>query len=416
MVRYTEPFLLSSRGSTRATAYGFSNKSITLDGRTHVVWLDAIAQVCGRTYDHSSGAWSETYRLFEGCDNHTSPTLTADRSAHLRIAYGPHGFWGNWNQGRFKWAISAKPNCLDAWTGEEDFGYSATYACMTHTTHGLDAIVYRGGDSPASLMFQRQREKGGWTSARELMRQNIKPQYTHLNATIACGRDGTVYVAGHFYSEDAGQGRSHGMAVLKSNDLGESWTDLRGEPVSVPALYSGRIAIPLAAADMYVDGIALDSEDALWALAMHPGAGDRAILLSRWRANRWETADLQGCLPPGWVAVDGVLTMDTRDRVHLALAAVDFRRVDDPTPTGVWGHPSLEIFHLVSAPGGAGFECNMVSGPDPGLANWLPNISLAGPYSPVEQPVILYTHGAPGEGCRPTTETEVYCVIVEEVA
>ncbi len=51
MIKYQDRFLLSSSGSTRATAYGFSNKRATLDGRTQVVWLDAVAQVCGRRLD-----------------------------------------------------------------------------------------------------------------------------------------------------------------------------------------------------------------------------------------------------------------------------------------------------------------------------------------------------------------------------
>lgn len=51
--------------------------------------------------------------------------------------------------------------------------------------------------------------------------------------------------------------------------------------------------------------------------------------------------------------------------------------------------------------------------PDDSLPNWLPNISHAGVYQPVERPAILYTHGDKGEGCSPTTQTEVWCVFVE---
>ena len=54
--------------------------------------------------------------------------------------------------------------------------------------------------------------------------------------------------------------------------------------------------------------------------------------------------------------------------------------------------------------------------PDDKLANWLPAISKAGGYHPVGAPVILYTHGEPGEGCSPPTETEVYCVMPEETS
>lgn len=66
MIKFSKPFLLSGKGSTRAMAYGSSNKSIALNGRLHVVWLDAIAQVCGRTYDRATGEWSEKFTLFEG--------------------------------------------------------------------------------------------------------------------------------------------------------------------------------------------------------------------------------------------------------------------------------------------------------------------------------------------------------------
>ena len=422
MVRYGEPFMLSSSGSTRATAYGFSNKSVTLDGTTHVVWLDAIAQVCGRSYHHAAKSWSETYYLFTGCDNHTTPALTVDRDGRLRIAYGPHGWWGNWNQARFKWAISQEPGRIDAWTGEQDFGYSATYASMAHTPQGLDVVVYRGGEPPASLMFQRQRRMGGWSTARELMRQDVEPQYTHVNATVISGTDGTLYVAGHFYNVAGDYNgppekmRSHGMAVLKSTDLAETWTDLRGEPVAVPTLYQERIAIPPVGADMYVHGIALDSRGDLWALTSSTGVEDTRVLLSRWTNEGWDTTDLQSCLPGDRVAVDGVITIDTADRTHICITALQPAGLIDKSASAAWGLPSCEVYHLMSQPAALDFECNMVSIPDEGLPSWLPNISLGGICSPVEKPVILYTHGDKGEGCSPTTQTEVYCVMIEEIA
>jgi len=421
MVRYSEPFLLSSTGSTRATAYGFSNKSVTVGGKTHVVWLDAVAQVCGRTYDHGSGTWSGTCRLFEGCDNHTSPTLALARDGRLHIVFGPHGWWGNWNQGRFRWAVSAQPGRIDAWTQQQDFGYNATYASVAHTPAGIDVVVYRGGEPPASLMFQKQRPKGGWTTAREIMRQDIAPQYSHVGATVACDSDGTLYVAGHFYHEGpdpAGgpdEGRSHGVAVVRSSDLGETWSDMRGEPVAIPCLYEDRIAIPPVGADLRMNGLALDSRGDLWALTSSVDAQTRHVFLSRWAGEDWETVDLQAHLPADRVAVDAALTMDTKDRIHVLVTGVRPSAPADE-PSRAWGHPSLEVFHMVSADGARTFECHMVSTPDDSLANWLPNISHKGVCQPVEKPVILYTHGEPGLGCSPPTHTEVYCVMVEEVA
>ena len=428
MIKYREPFLLSSSGSTRATAYGFSNKSVTMDGKTHVVWLDAVAQVCGRTYDHATGTWGETLQLFEGCDNHTTPCLSVDKDKHLRLVYGPHGWWGDWNEARFMWVRSEEPNRIGAWRDEVAFGYNATYSCMVHTPADLDVIVYRGGEYPPSLMFQKQRAKGGWTSAKGLFRQEIAPQYTHVNATAACAADGTLYVAGHLYNIgfDYGFGnlgkienmKTGGTVIIKSADLGESWTDLKGEPVRVPALYDERYSVPPVPpfeSTRYLDGLAVDSAGSVWALVNCTELVCRDILLSRWTGDDWQTVNVAPFLPAGRSAVDCVMTIDSADRIHIALNAVLEDYVKDASDDGTWGNPTAEIFHLVSRDAGATFECNQVSIADDSLPNWLPNISRGGVYNPVEKPVILYTHGSKGEGCSPETKTEAYCVLIEDM-
>jgi len=107
---YTKPFLLSASGSTRATAYVMGGKSVTIGGKTHVVWLDAASQVYGRSYDYASGSWSEKLDLFVGCDNPTHPALAVDADRHLHLVHGPHGHRGGWNHGRFK-LVDCRPRC-----------------------------------------------------------------------------------------------------------------------------------------------------------------------------------------------------------------------------------------------------------------------------------------------------------------
>lgn len=420
MTTYSTPHLLSQRGSTRATAYGFSNKSIALNGKLHVVWLDAIAKVCGRTYDYGTGEWGATYQLFEGCDNHTSPALTADSNGNVRMVYGPHGRWGKWNQGCFKWVIAESPGQIEKWTGEQSFGYNATYASLLHTTAGLDVIVYRGGEKPTSLMFQKQRPQGGWSTAACLLEQEIEPQYTNYGGIIACDSRGALYTACHFYNiggsdnravgGDASRKRSYGVAVLKSVDMGRTWTDLSGEHFNTPGLYDERIAAPPAHANVYLKGLCVDSHDRIWVLTLKPGVDDERILLSLWTEHGWHTTDLQPCLPDDRVAVDAAMTIDTRDRIHLAMTAVQKGKSDVPS---AWGCPTSEVFHLVTQGTVQDSECNMISTPDVQTANWLPNISMSGPFHPVNNPAILYTHGIAGVGCSPTTETDVFCVVAE---
>ena len=119
--------------------------------------------------------------------------------------------------------------------------------------------------------------------------------------------------------------------------------------------------------------------------------------------------DLAPFLPGDRVAQAGPITIDSCDRIHMVT------NLNEPVEGKAWGHPSHEVFHLVSRDRGASFECNQVSPADDSTANWLPSISLAGRLQPVDKPVILYTRGDKGEGCLPITETEVYCVFVEDL-
>jgi hypothetical protein len=411
VTRYSEPFLLSAHGSTRATAYQFGNKSVTVGDKTHVVWLDAVAKVCGRTYDHAAGSWGETVHLFDGSDNHTNPALAVDAHGRLHLAYGPHGWWGDWNYGRFRYAVGKEPNSLESLADSGSFGYNATYACLVTTPLGLDCVVYRGGEEPPALMFQRQRPLGGWTNARPLLCQEIAPQYTHLGAQITCAADGTLYAAGHFYN--TAEGRSLGVGVVKSADMGETWTVMAGQPLTTPAPLGPRVWAPSPVGCPYLMGLATDSSRRLWLATYDPENGTPSALLSRWTGTDWQTVDLTRTVPEPYNIVYGAFTVDAADRLHLAVAALDGGAVSDAEEG--WGHPSLEVFHLCSADGGATFECNQVSAPDAGVANWFPAISLPSVFHPVRDPVILYTRGIPGEGCSPTTETEVWCVMVEGV-
>lgn len=406
-MQYREPFRLSNKGSTRATAYPMGNKIVTLGDRTHVVWLDAIAQVRARTYDHGTETWGDTVDLFEGCDNHTHPVLTASADQHLHLVYGPHGRWGNWNQGCFKHLLSSQPNSVAGWESEQSFGYNATYASMISLPSGLDAIVYRGGETPASLMFQLQRKNGGWSATKELMAQDITPQYTHVGATIVSDSTGVIYAGGHFYNMDT-DARSGGVAVLRSTDSGVHWTDMEDRPVGeLPILYQKRFFVPHdfnPDSDVRLAGLGVDGDDQLWAAT----SGNSSAFLSCWTPGCLKTLDLAPFMPEDRIPSAGPLVIDTSGRIHMAVSLS--RKTEEGES---WGHPSLEIFHLVSSDGGEIFECNQISPPDEELSSWLPSISMAGPHHPVDNPVIMYMHCVKGEGCSPPDETEVYCVMVE---
>lgn len=424
---YSNPFLLSTGGSIRATSYAFSNKSVTLNGKTHVVWLDRPAFVRGRVYDHATKTWGPTLALFEGSDNHTSPALIADSFAdpHLRIVLGPHG--AGWNNGQFMWAITENPGNIETWKWPHSFGYVGTYPAPVHTPQGLDAMVYRGGEWPPSLMFQRQKGIRQWTKAREIFWQDVGPQYTHYGAYLDCDAMGTLYVASHFYTAsnlsnlDDPDNHSRGVAILKSTDLGDTWTTLSGERVVTPALYSDRFMVPAnGERNMSVGGLSIDSHGTPWVIAFDAGPRIGSIFISRWINGGWETHDAGKFVPKPWMAVDTAFTIDAKDRLHLAITALRPDKLSDNKALTWWGHASCEVFHMVSDNGGKTYSCNQISQSDDTKPSWLPTISKNSLYHRVEKPAILYTHGDPAMITPPGSKTpeegitEVFCVFVEQ--
>ena len=426
MEKTSTPFLLSDRGSDRATAYGFSNKIVALGGATHVVWLDSVSRVRGRTYDHAKREWSEVVEIGDGYDNHCTPSLTADSQGRLHVAFGPHGcndpFDGGPRSpcatGQFRYAVAPSPNSLDGLGARcERFGYAATYASLVIAPDDTPCIVYRGGERPRKVVFQKRQDS--WTFARALMRKDIPPVYTHYGQKLVCHTDGTLYAGCHFYHTPFRKPYDEaeacpGLAVLKSTDLGETWTDLSGEPADTPITYGPRFAPPHPprACRPYLNGMAVDPGGRPWVHAASPLGLDFGSLVSRWDGAAWRAADLADFLPPDRGSLGGPMCVDTRGRVHVVVTAVDLNALTPGEKT--WGHPSNEVFHLMSSNGGKTFDCKRISDGDPAVANWLPAISQAGPHHPVDLPVILYTKGRTGRTCRDPIETEVYCAFVAD--
>ncbi len=323
--------------------------------------------------------------------------------------------------GRFTWKRSAVPESVETWQAESNLGYNATYACLTHTPEGCDVIVYRGGEVPCSVMFQRQREKGAWTTAREIFCQDIVPQYTHNGAWIATDHAGNLYVSAHFYNTGGMRDpvkspkefmRSYGVAILKSTDAGQSWRQLDGTPVTLPAVYTHALAVPPLDGDVRNYGVVCDSRGGVWVLTGDCTGVTRTLLLNQWTDRGWVSLDLSARLPADWCPIDAALTVDTRDRLHVACTCVP----DAQRGERLWGNRYAEILHLRLDPATGHCDATPVTLHDPALAHWLPNISHSGPFQPVEHPVILYTRGVPGEGCKPPDQTEVWCARMVENA
>jgi hypothetical protein len=196
--------------------------------------------------------------------------------------------------------------------------------------------------------------------------------------------------------------------------MGESWCDVNDRAVEVPALYEQRIGVPPLYpydGDWRIGGLSLDSHGLPWALTFSPQLDWPELWLTRWRDGQGTSVDIAPYLAAGWQGVDATMTIDSRDHIHVVVTAVPAGSVGSDK---AWGHPHSEVFHMMSADSGLTFVCRQLSPTDETTPNWLPNISLGGVFAPVENPVILYTHGVAGAGCSPPTTTEAYCILTED--
>jgi hypothetical protein len=409
MIRTSKPFLLSDKGSNRATAYVFSNKAVTLAGKTHVVWTDDVAVTRGRTYDHAANRWGTAFTIGEGRDNHNTPCLIADEEGRLQIAFGPHGMWDSihevceWPTGCFRYGVSDKPGVLRSIKSLKPFGYNATYAVLARTLDKRTAIVYRGGDYPLCVQFQIQRPNGGWFTAQPLFAQDIAPQYTFYGAHMTAAKDGALYVIAHFYN--AGAKTSAGVALLKTPDLGKTWLDIRNRKAVTPQYLNPRIAVPHMGPEEgpYNGGVAVAPDGAVWCLVHPTLAGRYRPLLSRWGGKAWHTIDLSAFLPPERGFWRGFLSIDARGRIHVLGCALLREQLKPGENT--FGHPSSQIYYLCSTDNGRTFDCRQLSDGDPDSPSWMPSLSQPGLFHPVDNPVLLFTKGR-------NPPARVYCVRV----
>ena len=395
---------LSTRGSTRGTAYGMSAKIITSRGRIFAAWLDHVADARIATCDLGEGTWSEPLLLGRGVDNHSGPALTMDSGGYLYAIFGPHG------RDPFQLRRSLRPRDASEWSPAEPVGARATYPSLACGPDDALHLTYRGNPMPARLMYQRRPAGGSWSEPRELVSADVPSGYTQYGNPLAVGADGTLHLAFHVYDMHPAAGKAAGY--LRSRDGGSSWETAEGLAVELPADPSTPCFIEQGKdLDVRAGSLALDPRGRPHVIVLHRGAQPQDARLWRHDGSAWRSTELlpfvRAAMPEREIGDGASLSFDARGRLYVALAV--------QTPPGGWGHPSGEVVLLCSDDGGESFDLLPISPPDPELPAWLPSIERPHGPDPLEGvPSLLYTHGGPGEGVTGGEATEIVFVRLGE--
>lgn len=417
-VEISEPFCLSRRGSTRATAYSFANKSVRLGDVTHAVWLDEVSSVMAASFDHRAGVWSPSTHIDDGRDNHTCPSLASAPDGRLRVIYGPRSCpdpflnepMNAWAMGKFRMRQTALPGDVSRWDKLSHAGYAATYGCLVTDRQGRDHIVYNGGNAPPSVRYERRRPDDAWDRDVRLSYDDVGHNYTYTGAHLAIRDDGVMACAFHYYSMP--RDTSLGVCVLRSGDGGETWTSMCGEPVTLPLRYTPACAVPSAGSCPYLGSLAVGEGGCFIAVTYDMGDAYCGCFLSVFEDNAWRAARLDAFLPNGLRVNAAAVTADVAGRVLVVVETTD---ANHRTVGERWCHASNRVWVLVSRDGGRHFAASRVSEGSPGVADWLPTISHTSPNHTVRRPLVLWTRGVSGTGrdCINPERSEVWGAWVE---
>jgi len=389
---------LSETGCGRATGYAQTNKIVTWQGKTHVAWLDSVAdgfRVRVRTLDRESGKWSPAYTVGEAHDNHGGPALTVDSKGYLHIVYFPHHH-------PFRYRRSVRPNDASEWTEEVQFGERLTYSSLLC---GPDDTLYfscRGRGEPWTLDFYRKPVDGDWEGPTVVFQAHQPGGYTRWQSSIAFGPDRDVIHMG-FMSYESSPGPGYLITYLRTRDGGHTWERSDGTSVDLPATPTTVEIIegtpsPNGRHNYRPGSVGVDPEGRPWLLYSRLDSKPFAAWLARCDGpGTWHKIPLLPVIQKRWpdrgVQTPGEVAFGADGTMYVALTTVD-------ADGYFWDDESNEVVLLVSRDGGETFDAVQASELDPTTAHWLPSMERPTGHNVVDVPGLIYTRGGKGTDNR----------------
>ena len=402
VIPMNETFVLARDGCGRATGYAETNKIITLDGKTHVTWLDSVTEgfrVRIRTLVHATGEWSPTTTVGNAHDNHGGPALAVDSKGVLHIVYFPHHH-------PFRYRHSLHPNDATEWSEETLIGERCTYPTLMV---GPDDTLYLTGrvsnkeGKPWVVHLFVKHPGQPWSAPRAIMVAK-GPGYSHYQAAMAWGPDHrTLHLSTRMYGGKPG--RPHTVGYMRSADFGSTWVGAKGEALALPVSPAAITALAREGSgpksNFRCGSIAIDREGTPHIL--YSGAADkrlRAWLAALGPDGNWKEIDLlphvAKVYPDHEIAMPGGLVFNEEGTLFITLTLLppEGRKAGGSRS---WGHATNEVIWLESGNGGKTVDLRAVSRSDPTCANWLPNIEKRTGFNRVERPGLIFTGGTAGK-------------------
>jgi hypothetical protein len=373
---------LSEHGSTRAARYATANKIVTLEGKTHVAWLDSISRTMVATFDRGSGNWSKPVHVGDGEDNHGGPALTCDSRGFLHVVFGPHA------RTPFQHCRSARPNDSSAWVALPRLGVHPTYPSLVCDPEDTLHVIYRGGREsghPFKLIYQRRPSGGTWSEPVALARCPEEWKgYTHYHASLTISQSGMLHAAFNLYYD----GRAKLAGHLASADRGTTWRTADGSESTLPVGSESSAFFLRSETPLKVVNTVCDRAGRPW-IAVGRAFG---MTIHHFDGEAWREFDVSKRVPTRdqpskthW----GTLTIDSGDRLFLIAIR------GESMVGGVKG--DVVLFH--SGDYGKRFEEVRLFAPDERLPHTGPSLERFTGHHSIDAPWGLFSTGEKGPDC-----------------
>ena len=250
--------LITTAGSSRATAYSFSNKIIEANDKIYMLTLDNIRNkymLILREYSKAQNkVINETIVDSSVKDNHGGGAMVIDNGGYLHIVYGPH-------VGPFIYRKSNKPFSTTSLSNPIKFGKDLTYPSLIIDKN--DNLYLFARSSPSNrnwgIVFFKKNKNSGWGTPQNLVEADYSPwgskskiksnlqfsPYINTSTTAYIDPNGTLHCAFRMYRylpknvkntfADARNGVSYFVGYIYSKDGGATWN-----------AYNKKLSLPIA--------------------------------------------------------------------------------------------------------------------------------------------------------------------------
>jgi hypothetical protein len=399
--------LITTAGSSRATAYSFSNKIIETNDKIYTLTLDNIKNkytLILREYSKTQNkVISETIVDSSVKDNHGGGAMVIDNSGYLHIVYGPH-------VGPFLYRKSNKPFSSNSLSEPIKFGQNLTYPTLVIDKN--DNLYLFARSSPANknwgIVFFKKTKNGSWGDYQNLVEADYSPwgnklkiksnllfsPYINTSTTVYIDPNGTLHCAFRMYRylpknvknafADARNGVSYFVGYIYSKDGGETWN-----------AYNNKLSLPIAPpqAERIVGVGRAEDANGLFEISNivvdnqnNPILGISSVEKSRTRfyiayrnSSRWNVSEIS--LANKYLFSPASISYYNNELI-LATSSIDKNKYH---PARIWGHKDNHLSIMAVNPKTMALKSKFM-GSD---ATWFPSISTNSQFSPY----IIYMEG-----------------------